>query len=170
MRIYTTDDLCPENLKFFKFWDEIKLKYPHIKLIAFTISYYKYEQDISKSLEFRDWYEQRRDWVEIGIHGYDHLFPPEQERENAKECVDKSLRILNPFLPKRILYRPPGHQRTVNTEKDLKELGISGIAYQNRIKYFDTGEIIEDIFNTHCCDKYYNPITLWKEYESVFRI
>lgn len=170
MRVYTTDDLCPENLKYFKFWDEIKLKYPNIRLIAFTIANYKYEQDISKSAEFKDWYEQRKDWVEIGVHGYDHLFPPEQERENSKECVDKSLHILNSFLPKRILYRPPGHQRTVRTEIALRELGVSGIAYQDRIRYFDTGEIIENIFNTHCCNKYHNPITRWKEYENVFGI
>lgn len=169
MTIYTTDDVCPENLKYFQYWDAIKQKYPHIRLIAFVIANYKFEQNVFKSTEFRDWYERTKGWVEIGIHGYDHLFPPEMERENAREFVDKSLFILSPFLPERILYRPPGHQRTIRTESMLKELDICGIAYQNRIKYFDTGEIVENIFNTHCCDKYYNPITQWQTYESVFR-
>ena len=161
--IITTDDLSLEHLKFFRYWDEIKARHPDLQLIAFTIANHRGDQDVSKSSEFKSWWEAHKDWVEIGVHGYDHLYPPEQERDNAEELVAKSLEILRSFLPEEFLYRPPGHQRTIHTEPMLKKLGFAGIAYQTRIRLF-MGEIIEGVLNSHCCDKYFNPITRWEEW------
>lgn len=161
--IVTTDDLCLENLKFFSYWDEIKTMKPNLKIIAFTIANYKGKQNVAESEEFGSWFDAHRDWVEIGVHGYDHLFPPEQERDDAGELVMKSLEILKDFLPEMYLYRPPGFQRTVHTEPMLKRLGFGGMAYQTRIRMFD-GRIIEPILNTHCCDGDFNPVTKWKEW------
>lgn len=161
--IVTTDDVCLENLKFFKYWDEIKTMKPNLKVIAFTIANYKGEQNVAESEDFRSWFNGHEDWVEIGVHGYDHLFPPEQERNDAEELVMKSLEILKGFLPERYLYRPPGFQRTIHTEPMLKRFGFAGMAYQTRIKMF-SGKIIEPILNTHCCDRDFNPITEWREW------
>ncbi len=166
--IITTDDLCLENLKYFKYWDDVKSQNPNLKVIAFTIANNKCEQRIDESEEFEEWYVQHNDWVEIGVHGYDHMNPPEQERDDAEEYVRKSLEILKTFLPQKFLYRPPGFQRSVRTEPMLKKLGFAGIAYQRRIRYFDE-KIVEGLLNTHCCDKFNLPITRWKEWTRLMK-
>ena len=105
--IFTTDDLCPSNLKYFKFWDKIRKANPELKLIAFTIANFKGKENVKDSKEFYEWWEIHKDWVEIGVHGYDHLFPPEGERANQEELMEKARDILLPFLPENHLYRPP---------------------------------------------------------------
>lgn len=158
-KIICIDDVCPENLKYFWPVSQIKAKYNNSRIIAFVIANYHNEQNISESPEFNKWFEEYKNTVEIGLHGYDHTYPPEQEKSNAEELVYKSIQILKPYLKPRFLYRPPGHQRTIHTESILKKCGVSGIAYRNRIKYFDTNEIIEGLINLHCTnDKYENPI------------
>jgi len=165
--IITTDDVCPENLKFFNHWLEIKDAIPNIKLIAFTIANFKHEQDVSKSEEFKRWFEENKHWVEIGVHGYDHEYPPEWDRDDASELVEKSLEILRPFLPEKYIYRPPGFQRTIELEPCLRRLGFAGVAYQQRFRYFyPSGDvrIVDGVLNSHCCDRYENPITRWREW------
>lgn len=163
----TTDDLCPENLKFFKHWEAIKIVNPGLKLIAFVIANFKGEQDVSKSEEFKRWFSENKDWVEVGVHGYDHEAPPEWDRDDAAELVRKSLEIMRPFLPEQYLYRPPGFQRTVELEPTLRKLGFAGVAYQKRFRYFmpdNKVRIVEGVLNSHCCDRYENPITRWREW------
>jgi predicted deacetylase len=165
--IITTDDVCPENLKFWQFWEQIKVLNPDIKVIAFVIANFKGEQRVDESEEFQQWFEQTRDWVEVGVHGYDHEFPPEWDRDDAPELVERALEILRPYLPKDYLYRPPGFQRTIHLEPCLRELGFAGVAYQRRFRYFyDNGSvrIVEGVLNSHCCDMYENPITRWREW------
>jgi hypothetical protein len=162
--IFTTDDLCLENLEHFRHWDWIKSVYPDLKLLAFTIANKDGNQNVAESKEFRDWYEDHKDWVEIGVHGWDHGNPPEQERDDAEELVAKSLATLEPFLPEHPIYRPPGFQRTLKTEPMLKRLGFAGIAYQNKIRYFNGNILVGNVVNSHCCDKYVHPITKWREW------
>jgi len=160
--ILAVDDVCPENLKYWKYVEEIHDEYPNLKIIAFVIANFKYEQNVSNSEIFRDWYNEFKEWAEVGVHGYDHLSPPEQERTDAEYFVKKSLEILSPFLPEKFIYRPPGHQRTVKTEQILKKLGFSGIAYQEKLKYFKGGG---DFFiNSHCCDRNFNPVKNWRNF------
>jgi predicted deacetylase len=165
--ILAVDDVCPENLKYWKYVEEIHEEYPNLKIIAFVIANFKYEQNISHSKSFKNWYNEFKNWVEIGVHGYDHLSPPEQERTDAEYYVKKSLEILNPFLPKEFIYRPPGHQRTIKTEPVLKKLGFAGIAYQNKLKYFKGGG--DYFINSHCCDYFINPVRNWRNFLKNFR-
>lgn len=161
--IYTTDDVCPSNLIYFRFWDEVKKRKPNLKVIAFTIANYNGQEDVSKSKDFKEWYDSHKDWVTIGVHGYDHTFPPEGERDNQEELIRESIKILKPFLPSDFLYRPPGFQVTCKTEPICRKLGFAGIAHQSRIKYFN-GTFETDLINTHCCNKWSNPITkVWSE-------
>jgi len=160
--ILAVDDVCLENLKYWKYVEEIHDKYPNLKIIAFVIANFKYEQNVSNSEIFRDWYNKFRGWIEVGVHGYDHLSPPEQERTDAEYFVKKSLEILNPFLPKEFVYRPPGHQRTVKTEPMLKRIGFAGIAYQGRLKYFKGGG--DYLINSHCSNRDFNPVKNWRNF------
>lgn len=162
-RIFTTDDLSISNLKFFEYFDRVHAKYPEFKLIAFTVARMddKDEEDISKSREFKEWFEAHP-WVEIGVHGYDHIRPQEGWREDQEEYIKKALDILRSYLPKRFLYRAPGFRTLPKTEGILKKLGFAGIAHRNFIKYFDTGEIVQPLLNTHCGPNFENPIVeIW---------
>jgi predicted deacetylase len=162
-KVLTTDDVCPSNLKYWGYWEEIKSQYPDTKLLAFVIANNGCEEDISKSQDFMDWFVKNKDWVTVGVHGYDHERPQEGWREDQERYIEAALRILKPFLPTQFLYRPPGFRTLVKTEPILRKLGFAGIAYQTRIKFFDK-DIISGIFNTHCCDKYENPVTRWKDW------
>ena len=155
--LYSTDDVSTENLKYFKFWDLVKASHPRLELIAFVIA-----KDLDLKA-FGDWYEERKDWVEVGVHCYDHGRPQEGWREDQEDEIKKALEILGPFLKERFLYRPPGFRFLPKTELILKRLGFGGIAHQEFVKYFDTGQRIQ-IFNTHCTlDQYEKPIGLiWK--------
>jgi len=139
-----------------------KKKFPKLKLLAFVIANYQNKENVQESKEFLDWFERTKEWVEIGVHGYDHLFPPECERDNQEEFIEKALDLLKPFLPKKFLYRAPGFQVTNQTEPILKKLGFAGIAHQDTIKYFDGTFAVP--FNSHCCDKYFNPVTKMEEW------
>jgi len=142
--VYTTDDLSVDNLKFFKYWDKVKEKQPDLKLIAFVIA-----EGIDKSDKFKEWWVQRKDWVEIGVHCYNHKRPQEGWRTDQEVWIEKALDILKPHLPENFLYRPPGFRVLPKTEGVLKKLGFAGIAHQSHIKMFD-GQIIGPLLNTHC--------------------
>lgn len=160
--IYTTDDVCPSNLKYFEYWERVKEKKPDLRLIAFTIANFNFIEPVDASVEFRDWFNKSKDWVEVAVHGFDHTYPPEAERDDFEDCVEEALRILKPFLPEKYGYRSPGFKFTIRMEPVLKKLGFSYVAYGDRIKYFNGG-VEASLYNTHCCDRYANPITkVWK--------
>jgi len=165
--IFTTDDVCPSNLKYFSYWERVRQKYPNMKLIAFTIANYNLVENVSVSTEFKEWFEKNKDWVEVAVHGYDHMYKPEAERDDPEfeNCIMKALSILKPFLPEKYGYRSPGFQWSVRTEPLMKKYGFSWIAYDDSIKYFDgRPPIVGGIINTHCCDKWDNPITqVWNK-------
>ena len=156
--ILTTDDLSVDNLVHFKYWDLVKVAKPETKLVAFTIA-----EGINQD-NFLKWWEARKDWVEIGVHGFNHTEPQEGWRDDQEIYWQKSLDILRPFLPERPLFRAPGFRVLNKTEKIIREMGFRGIAHQRFIKYFDTGELVP-VFNTHCTeDKFLNPIgKVWKQ-------
>ena len=161
-KVLTTDDLCLSNLKYWKYWLEIKKEYPDVKVIVFVVANYRHKEDVSKSQKFKDWFETNKSWVSIGVHGYDHLLPQEGWREDQEVWIQNALEILRPFLPKQFLYRPPGFRFLPKTELILKKLGFTGIAHQNQIKYFDGH--FEIPFNTHCCDKFFRPVVQWRNW------
>lgn len=161
--IYTTDDICPSNLKYFEYWDVVKERKPDLKIISFVIANYRNKENVAESKEFKEWFEKHKDWVEIGVHGYDHLRPQECWRENQEVYIKKALEILRPYLPRKFLYRPPGFRVLPKTESIVKKLGFAGIAYQERIKHFD-GKIIKPIYNTHCGNEGINQIAkVWRQ-------
>lgn len=161
--IVTTDDVSPSTLSNWTYWDKVKVRNPNLMVIAFVTANFHHQENVFESDVFKRWFDEHKDWVEIGVHAYDHMKPPEGERDDYDECVKKSLEILRPFLGDNILYRPPGFQTTCKTEPMIKSLGFVGIAHQNRIKYFDGTYKVP--FNTHCTEKKFSkPIGLIWEY------
>ena len=156
--IYTTDDVSIDNLKHFKFWDKVKERKHNLRVVAFVVA-----KDIVTP-EFNRWFSDQQDWVEIGVHCYEHSKPQEGWREDQEQQIQKAINTLKPYLPKRYLYRPPGFRFLPQTEPILKRLGFAGIAHQQFIKIFDTWEKIR-VFNTHCTEnEFNNPIgKIWQK-------
>lgn len=150
-KVITTDDLCLEYLDNFVLFDKLKKLYPDFKMIAFTIGNFKNKENLSGNKQFREWYGNRQDWVEIAVHSYDHDEIPDGDRDNELEWIEKAYESLKTFLPEKYGYRSPGWQTTNKTEGILKELGFSYIAYETKIKYFD-GRIVSNIINSHLYD------------------
>jgi predicted deacetylase len=162
--IITTDDLNLSNLQYFKYFDKVKKCKPDLKMIAFTTANFQNKENVRESKEFNEWFETHKDWVEIAVHGYDHLYPPEAFRDDLEfeEQVTKALDLLMPYLPKEYGYRPPGFRFSVRIEPLLKKLGFAYVAYRDNIKYFD-GRPMAIPFNTHCTNQYESPITeVWR--------
>jgi len=149
--IITTDDLCLEYLDNFVLFDGLKKLYPDFKMIAFTIGNFKNKENLATNERFLQWYKDRKDWVEIAVHSYDHFEIPDGDREDERGWIEKALESLKSFLPEEYGYRSPGWQTTNKTEGILRDLGFSYIAYETKIKHFK-GQIIKNVINSHLYD------------------
>jgi len=67
----------------------------------------KEENDVSKSEVFRDWYERRKGWIEIGCHSLRHDFPPEflRSKEEQETILRDSLKKLEGYLRQPFLFK-----------------------------------------------------------------
>lgn len=148
-----TDDLCLSYIDNFKYFDDIKKSHPDFKMVAFAIGNNKNEEPLVGSDIFETWFNQHKDWVEIGVHSYDHQYPPDADREDEEFWIRKALRSLYPFLPKDYGYRSPGWQTTCKTIPILKKFGFRYIAYENMIEDLKEERITERIvLNSHLYD------------------
>lgn len=146
----TTDDLCLSYLDNFVWFDKLKKKRPKLKVVAFTIANFRNEELLRQSILFNNWFDKHKDWVEIAVHSYDHLPPPDGDRANEGYWIKKALGSLKPFLPKDYGYRSPGWQTTNKTVKILKKMGFAYIAYQTKIRDLQKDKIIDRIvINSH---------------------
>lgn len=150
--IITVDDLCLSYLDNFKLFDEMKAQYPNLKIIAFTIGDFKNQEQLDGNKLFEEWFEKRKDWVEIAVHSYDHLYPPDGDRDDEEFWITKALYSLLPFLPKEYGYRSPGWQTTNKTEGILRKLGFSYIAYEDKIKHLNINKLESGVINSHLYD------------------
>lgn len=155
--IYCVDDVCPSFLLGWSYWDDLHRREPDSKIIAFCVACRDNKENVQDSKEFKEWFEARKGWVECGVHGYDHTWPQEGWRPDQAAYISRALDTLRPFLPPRLLYRPPGFRTTPQTEKICRKLGFAGIAYQTHIKDFQTKELVGPIINAHCYDHITKP-------------
>jgi len=149
----TTDDLCLSTLVNFKWFDELKEKTPDLKVVAFTIANYQNKESLKDSKNFKEWYKKRQDWIEIAVHSYDHLEPPDGDREDEAYWAKQARDSLKQFLPKKYGYRSAGWQTTNKTVSILKKLGFSYIAYETKIKDLKQDKLLPvRILNSHLND------------------
>lgn len=158
-KIFCVDDVHEKYLENWKYFDKIKEKKPDFKVMAFVIT------EGLNHKKFNEWYEPRKDYIEIQPHCYDHERPQLGWRpyEEQKKDIKRSLKELKSYLPERIIYRFPGFRTMPYSERILRECGISGIAHQSCIKYFDTGKEIK-VINTHLGDGLKDSISVvWEQ-------
>jgi predicted deacetylase len=149
----TTDDLCLSYLDKFNYFDIIKQRLPNFKMIAFAIGNFNNHELLSASPLFASWYELHKGWVEIGVHSYDHQYPPDGDRDDEKVWIKKATDSLRPFLKENWIYRSPGWQTSNKTVSILRELGFTRIAYENRINNIKTNQTEETVvINSHLYD------------------
>ena len=158
MIFITTDDFCPKFMEEWKYWDKLKEIFPSLRVTAFVVPRHddKDEFDVSKSKEFKEWFKEHKDWVEIAIHGYDHSkFECRLSYEEQFERFKKALKIMRPFLPKRWGFKPPYYKYTADTmEIILEKLGGSYFVtptriYTGRGNSFKLANIIESHTNNY---------------------
>jgi len=101
--------------------EELKLLVPSLKVNCFVMG-----KDAGDYL--------LKDWIEVGVHGFEHTYPPECERDNQREYITKGLEALKKYLPINFGFRAPGFQIIASTYSILKELGFCYIAHQSRIQ------------------------------------
>ena len=137
--IITCDCMQPQVIPIWKkTWDQLKKDHPKLKVNVFVVPYWKElpENDVFRNKDFEKWYEERKDWVEIGQMGYHYL--------NQLEC----LRFKNPqyaylrrgyrkvgcFMPKDIYcFKPPKQRMNEHTLPILRSLGFSACIYNKEI-------------------------------------
>lgn len=123
------------------FWklEKLREKYFNLKVTCFVMG-----KDAGDYL--------KRDWIEVGCHGWEHTYPPECERNNQEEFIIKGLKALRKYLPRRFGFRAPGFQMTASTYPILRKLGFSYIAHQKRIQAFSSNFLQGKMINTHIYD------------------
>ena len=124
--------------------EKLKKKYPKLKVNCAVIA-----KDLNKRL--KDFISQ--DWVEVVVHGFEHDYPPECERDDKEERITKAYKILKPYLPKHYGFRAPGFQLTATTYPILKKLGFHYIAHQTNIQVLKGDIDQQRIYNTHIYDE-----------------
>lgn len=107
--------------------DDMKRGIPNLKLTAFVIAN-------NLPLGFAEWHEERRSWIELAVHGWDHDYPPECERPDKEARLIGALAVLRPYLPDQYGFRAPGFQMTASTYPLLRKLGFTWVAHQARIQ------------------------------------
>lgn len=152
--IIATDDVSPLQIKHWeKYWDRLKKENPKLKVLAFCVPNWHNECDIKDSKEFKEWFEKHKEWVTIGIHGYDHILstlPTENHRskEEQRELIKKAIETLKEYLPEEWAYRCPANRFNKYTLEVLKELGCTYFTYLNVLINLKTGGR-ERIFQSH---------------------
>ena len=140
---FTCDDVGLEHKEHLYKLEDLKKQDPTFKVTVFVIA---------KGLNdyLFNWLKQ--DWIEVGVHCYDHD-KPECDYEDKEDRITKAFNILKPLLPKQYGYRTSGYQMTASMYPIVKKLGFSYIAHQTRVQSFK-GEFKRDnIINTHIYDK-----------------
>ena len=133
---FICDDVTEKD--FFKL-EQLKRQIPTLKVNCFVMG-----KDAGNYL--------KQDWVEVGVHGWEHSYPPECERSNQEEYIVRGLEALRKYLPKKIGFRAPGFQLTALTYPILEKLGFYFIAHQYTIQRLDNlFKIITNhkLVNTH---------------------
>lgn len=135
--IITSDDLCPDNMHLWGNWTKLKKEHPRLKVTFFVPAMFQKNSrnDVIKNKEFKQWYKDNKDWVEVAAHGLYHKLPPEFTKfEHIQEKIIKKMTIkLRKYMPKQKGFKAPFYRCNEVTFKLIKEAGYSYFAHWNTI-------------------------------------
>ena len=144
--IISTDDLCPVNIEGqFEYWDRLKAKHPDLQLLAFTTANWNFFRNRERKIrtvfcdDFIDFCNERKDWLTLAYHGYDHSVSMSSlDIEAQTKILEKMLKLFNKFKKKfkgKILnaYKPPFYKWNMNTLYACENLGIDHFFMQDGI-------------------------------------
>lgn len=149
--ILCIDDLSAVTQKELSVLDELKAAIPQFKCTAFVITSHHGKQiDANFISECKS-----RPWMEIGLHAYEHSYPPDPERDDYEEIISTAFEILKPLSPK--CYRPAGFQHTIRTMPLMEKLRIERVVHQDCIQIVKSRKKLPVIlgnshFDSYCSD------------------
>lgn len=129
----STDDMRPSMIPLWEeYWDKLKIHHPSLKVTCFVPVFYQEfnifpEEDVVTSNSFKEWYEERKNWVEINLHGYTHSKPFENRMSYKKQenIIANTLSTMKNFINTSLVgYKAPFYMMDSNTLKALINLDI----------------------------------------------
>jgi len=135
-----TDDICPSFVKkYWRYWEELKNKIPHLKLNCFVIPHFcKLEVERITRQIFKNWYKKNSSWISLHLHGYDHTYPAENTRSYY---LQEALITMGKIMLSEILghenfgYKAPGYFLNDDTQKALRQRNFRFICHQLDVEY-----------------------------------
>ena len=161
MNLLTTDDLCPCHMQFFKrYIDPIHKQYQNFKLLAFTTPDWKYttpkgeeetDNNILTNEKFMRFCTKRKDWLYLGMHGYNHTenfkgFKKDMQPmfDHARKCLDfmadKGASVVNAF-------KPPFYHWDANAAECARQAGFrwfyitNGVIDLHTFRFYSRSEL-----------------------------
>lgn len=137
--LVTTDSFTPTNISLWeKYWDKLKENHNDLRVTVFTIPFFlgRKKDDICDNIPFEKWYDQRKEWVELGQHGYTHCKPPECKKfKNTQySTIKRGMRKIGGYVGDSIyIFKAPYHQMNEFTISVLKSLGFTCCVYFNQL-------------------------------------
>lgn len=136
----TTDDVCPENIRaLWHHWDSLKKYHPLLKVTCFVSGKFHntLENDVYASKDFKDWYKERKDWVEVAAHGLHHKLPPEFTKfTHHQEKITKAMTTkLRKYLPANPGFKAPFLRMNHKTIDIIQNAGYAYVATWNCIHF-----------------------------------
>jgi len=158
MEVYfIVDSITPSCLEQWSVLEQMKQQNPQLKVNCFVIANKGFGENVAEDANFCKWFESNRDWIQLGVHGYDQSIELKSEVERdsweLKRCLTQSLRILSPFLPSKKGYRPPDFQSSIHLKRLLQELKFDFITHEGRIQSLTDSPIRQfHLINTSLCN------------------
>lgn len=139
--VVTTDDVCPESIRaLWHHWDQLKAAHPALKVTCFVPARFHNDvkNDIYKSREFREWFRQRKGWVEVAAHGLFHEGPKEFKKfsRHQERFVARMVVKLRRYLPGCPGFKAPFNElREDVTVPILERAGFAYVVGQDSVRF-----------------------------------
>ncbi|MDP2672017.1 MAG: hypothetical protein Q8O68_00720 [Candidatus Daviesbacteria bacterium] len=156
--IITANDFYPGVIPIWKqTWDKLHNEHPELKVTAFTIPMWGgiSANDIFKNRSFKQWYTQRKSWVEVQQTGYEYSKTAECKKFKKPQyaLIRRGQRKILKYAPKNYhVFKSPRDEMNYNTISILKELGYKAcIRYKQVIMLQKTENILPEysLIETH---------------------
>ena len=130
--VITSDDLNPSTLNLFnEYWKKLKQNHPELKVTFYVpVNYREFggNNDITDSVEFKQWFTENRSWCDVELHGLTHEKPPEFHRgfEEQLSRIGNSINALCDYLDLSCIgFKAPFYRMNEDTVKALSSFNVA---------------------------------------------